>query len=415
MKEALRVYFQYEKMDYEETWILIRDVLESLGFQMGNYHRDFVSEFSEKESRIKNVLKYLFQREWHDRSAHICDGHLQFEVLFDRLAESETDGLTIYINKHDFNWDVLVKKIYTQSQFIYACLLNRDYFDFQNTYEFNDLKNLGYDTSNLSLYDHPSIKGRVRVDVSKNPSNENFQDGYIAMIGSRMWLGKHFWGFSAATPEAVLAAPWLHAKQLTKKVIQILVQDSCFNSDSGAERELQERLRGFLFPPQPTEVSHAPLVIPQSSNEELATINQKYIPSNSEDLVIVQDIKKAAKWISLALQSSGYQADFSVQSLNEVERFFCEHSKDGKAVPGGLLSEDLGKRIFGLGAYVGEVLRQHAGGDWFGNDDDPYVELDIVLRLANGMSCQPMQRVLKRFQSELNGIGAYGAAILERQ
>jgi hypothetical protein len=41
---------------------------------------------------------------------------------------------------------------------------------------------------------------------------------------------------------------------------------------------------------------------------------------------IVSDAEMAAQWISTALKTSGYKADFSLQSLQEIERFFVEHT-----------------------------------------------------------------------------------------
>ena len=64
----------------------------------------------------------------------------------------------------------------------------------------------------------------------------------------------------------------------------------------------------------------------------------------------VEDISSGANWISKALQASGYRANFAPESLWEIDRFFDEHSPNGTPKPGGLLSADLGQRIFALGA-----------------------------------------------------------------
>jgi len=77
---------------------------------------------------------------------------------------------------------------------------------------------------------------------------------------------------------------------------------------------------------------------------------------------IRDDIQTAAEWIATALTASGYKADFTSNSLLEIDRFLSEHSRGGKPVPGGLLSESLGSRIFALGAYSGEVVRLNIGG-----------------------------------------------------
>jgi hypothetical protein len=65
---------------------------------------------------------------------------------------------------------------------------------------------------------------------------------------------------------------------------------------------------------------------------------------------IVMDALASAEWVSGALSQSGYQADFSLESLKQVDRFFDEQVLDGKPKVGGLLSEQLGARLFAIGA-----------------------------------------------------------------
>ncbi len=112
------------------------------------------------------------------------------------------------------------------------------------------------------------------------------------------------------------------------------------------------------------------------------------------------------------MTSSGYSADFSAASLWEVERFFDEQASDGQASPGGLLSEDLGARLFALGSYVGEVLRRQLGGDWRGNDTDPEAEINVALDLADGTTVWPVQRAMKRYANgNEENIAVYAAAL----
>jgi len=124
---------------------------------------------------------------------------------------------------------------------------------------------------------------------------------------------------------------------------------------------------------------------------------------------IIDDIDAAANWIATALSSSGYKADFSLASLWEIDRFFDEHSQNGQAVPGGLLSESLGNRIFSVGSYIGEVIRREKGGSWIGDDSDLQVEINVELLLNDGVKCWPVQRAMKRFKNgQEDGIGVYG-------
>lgn len=114
---------------------------------------------------------------------------------------------------------------------------------------------------------------------------------------------------------------------------------------------------------------------------------------------IVQDAPKRAEWMAQFLKSSGYKADFSTKSLRDIDRFLDEHSRNGQAVAGGLLAEQFGPRMFGLGAYVGEVILRSKGGHWHGDDADPRAEINIQLVFPDGASCWPVQGVMKRFRN----------------
>jgi hypothetical protein len=124
---------------------------------------------------------------------------------------------------------------------------------------------------------------------------------------------------------------------------------------------------------------------------------------------IKEDIAAGADWISRALRRSGYRADFSPQSLWEIDRFFDEHGENGVARPGGLLSESLGSRLFSIGSYIGEVVRRKLGGEWVGDDADPQAEINVELHLPDGSRCWPVQRTMKRFKNgPEDGIVAWG-------
>jgi hypothetical protein len=119
---------------------------------------------------------------------------------------------------------------------------------------------------------------------------------------------------------------------------------------------------------------------------------------------LADDIPVAADWIARALGSSGYKADFTRDSIREIERFFETQSAEGEPVAGGLLSEGLGARLFALGCYCGEVLRRDVGGEWLTDDSDPEGEINIALKLADGSICWPVQRVMKRLDSAENNL-----------
>ena len=126
---------------------------------------------------------------------------------------------------------------------------------------------------------------------------------------------------------------------------------------------------------------------------------------------LAEDIPVAAASIAKALDSSGYRADFSPGSIAEVERFFVEHTQDGRPLAGGLLSERLGQRLFSLGCYCGEVLRLQHGGAWETDDADPEGEINVALRLDGDVLCWPVQRMMKRLLSSEDDLVAWAWAM----
>lgn len=150
---------------------------------------------------------------------------------------------------------------------------------------------------------------------------------------------------------------------------------------------------------------------PASATEQLRSNSREPNTDMTAQPKIVQDAVALADQISQALSQSGYNADFSLESLKEVDRFFDEQAANGRAKPGGFLSQQLGALLFALGAYVGEVIRRHHGGQWQGDDNDPQAEINIAIRLRTGTILWPVQRVMKRFKNGAeDGIWVYGVA-----
>lgn len=114
---------------------------------------------------------------------------------------------------------------------------------------------------------------------------------------------------------------------------------------------------------------------------------------------LVEDAKSSAEWMAVALNSSGYPADFTLESLSSLDRFFEEQSSAGRALPNGLLAANLGARLFALGSYVGEVLCRAFQGKWQADDQDAQGEINIQVIFPNGGVVWPVQRVIKRFQN----------------
>ena len=120
---------------------------------------------------------------------------------------------------------------------------------------------------------------------------------------------------------------------------------------------------------------------------------------------IKNDIKTAKEWIVTALKSSDYQADFSMESLKEIDRFFDEQSGEG-----GILQQNLGGIIFGLGVYVGETVIANVGGEW--DVDNCHNETEIMVKINDKTTILPVLRVMARYkEGNENSIYAYGQSI----
>lgn len=122
--------------------------------------------------------------------------------------------------------------------------------------------------------------------------------------------------------------------------------------------------------------------------------NAKKHEEPSEPSTLAEDIVKASEWVVRALNSSGYKADYTLESMKEIDRFFNEQTK-----PGGILSQNLGQILFALGSYVGETAIRLYGGKWLCDDDDPEGEVKITVEFPDGSIIFPAMRCIKRYQN----------------
>ncbi len=125
---------------------------------------------------------------------------------------------------------------------------------------------------------------------------------------------------------------------------------------------------------------------------------------------LLQDIMTSKDWVAKALNSSNYKADFSINSLKEIDRFFDEQN-----TPDGIINRNRGQILFALGAYIGEVIISAYGGEWLTDDNDPHGEVNIAVKLKNGSIIFPVQRAMKRYQNgKEDSIYDYGYVLGEK-
>lgn len=102
------------------------------------------------------------------------------------------------------------------------------------------------------------------------------------------------------------------------------------------------------------------------------------------------DIRESSEWVVKALNSSGYKADYSLESMKEVDRFFDEQNTEN-----GILANNRGQIIFALGSYIGETAIKLYGGRWITNDDEPNGEINIAVEVSNGTVIWPEKRCME--------------------
>ncbi len=124
---------------------------------------------------------------------------------------------------------------------------------------------------------------------------------------------------------------------------------------------------------------------------------------------LIDDIAPSIKWIAVAMMSSGYKIDFTVESMKEIDRFFEEQN-----TPDGILSKNRGTILFSIGCFVGQTIIKNFGGGWIADDNDPQGEINIAVRTDDGTLLFPVQRCIKRLQNGMeDGIYAYVYALQE--
>lgn len=79
--------------------------------------------------------------------------------------------------------------------------------------------------------------------------------------------------------------------------------------------------------------------------------------------------------------------------MKEIDRFFDEQSSETE-----LLSKNRGMILFSLASYIGETAIKLYGGEWITDDSDPQGEINISVKLSNGIVIWPVIRCLKRYE-----------------
>lgn len=124
---------------------------------------------------------------------------------------------------------------------------------------------------------------------------------------------------------------------------------------------------------------------------------------------IKEDLQAGAAWIVEYFGSDRILLDYSIDSFRSIDIFFDQRTVNGKT------TQDIDQILFSLGAYVGEtILRNVQGSVWITEDNDPQGIMSASIRLPNGKTIKPIQKVNDRFQKTPgDAIYAFGATILK--
>lgn len=105
----------------------------------------------------------------------------------------------------------------------------------------------------------------------------------------------------------------------------------------------------------------------------------------------------AQQYVDVVRQNDRFQLDYSVASIKFVDAFL-QRFRDA-----GITAHNFAETIFVAGAYVGQVMVQHAGGQWVSSQEaGPTVAgnmMTVVIKLPNDTYTDPISKAFKRFHN----------------
>lgn len=105
--------------------------------------------------------------------------------------------------------------------------------------------------------------------------------------------------------------------------------------------------------------------------------------------------KFAEQFVGVVRKNDNIQLDYSVGTLNYVDKFLQRFSDEGLTV------NDFAETIFAAGSYIGQVMINNNNGIWIKQEEvklpDGVSMMPIVVKLPNGNIADPIAKALKRF------------------
>ena len=129
--------------------------------------------------------------------------------------------------------------------------------------------------------------------------------------------------------------------------------------------------------------------IPDTGSMPTRVLNFQFTPISENGPKFAQQFIDAIK------KNENVELDYSIDTLNFVDKFLQQFSDEGLTV------NDFAETIFVAGSYVGQVMVVNKNGVWIGQEEvnlpDGVRMMPIIIKLPNGNIADPIAKSFKRF------------------
>jgi hypothetical protein len=256
-----------------------------------------------------------------------------------------------------------------------------------------------------------------RVDVSRNCGRRYYRGTYVEALSATMLLGPRFWTATAASLDDVRQQGWMKSEDLPSGTLRIEAWPRPFSSDIGEEGERQNSLRALLFPSTHSDPILDPFFDPPQSGPQpssAASLLDLHMGLSAKPAAVAEVIAHA-KIVARDLKAYGCKANFSFDSLTDLDSYIDNTIGDIRLPTDKLNSDAVTPLILGVGGYVGETIKKRLKGIWRGSDAYPAGPLNhgIVVPKQAG-SFFPIARAKARIEiGPSMSLSAYARDILQ--
>ncbi len=165
-------------------------------------------------------------------------------ILYVEKFGYEVGGISIHgENNALVSVDDWVQSFLEKEYFLQAAVLDADYDGWQNSVNIWKFENAGRHHEHMKKRE--ITPGDWIINTEFNPGHRTYKDGYIDMVGSRMWLGKAFWNVVGKNrKKQLLSSDLFDVRELSEDVLEINSRELFLDETTA---ELQMQLRKLLY------------------------------------------------------------------------------------------------------------------------------------------------------------------------